>query len=670
MNASKTLMGTLTGLAALTLLSNAAAADFTVTGTVNYVDKSFTYQNGWTGAKPEMPARLAHVEVVNATTGAVLGTAITGLDGSYTINAVGSGTANVKVRAISKSHAFGSSVLRVTNASGQNYSIETPVWTAWDLTTDLNGGTLVSQLMTAGSKQGNPFNILDQMVSGMRYVKAMGSGNPSVNLRSVWPGGGGSFASGTKATIADDDGYDDIVQLHEFGHVIHNHYSDNDSPGGTHFISDSDQDPSLPVGEGWARFFARPVRHSDGNFDPALYRDAHPGSTTGGNPLKLRFENQAPYGSSIRGEADEGAVANVLWDVIDATFTDDKSPGSDDDPVDGSLLFANGQTGDELLWDAFVGPVKTKPNTTIRDHWNGIFSFGDPGLTSELVSAFDGLEMRFYNDSLEPNNSVQTATPVSLSSAWSGVRTLYYSSANPAVPGEGDSDFYSFDVCAGAVLDIATRYPGGAGDAKTYVDPYITLRRPDGTIFGQNNDGGIGRNAMLANVLTDASGTWTVEVKTIHNYRKTGSYNLKVQQISGPGGLCPCCPLNGDISALSLTLGGTQALTITAGAQHAGKWYWLLGSATGTSPGLATPAGVLPLNYDGYFAYTLSNPNLVPLTGSLGLLDGQGDATAQFSLPAGSSLSLAGLTLHHAYAVLGSLSTDMVSNAIPIALTF
>ena len=54
----------------------------------------------------------------------------------------------------------------------------------------------------------------------------------------------------------------------------------------------------------------------------------------------------------------------------------------------------------------------------------------------------------------------------------------------------------------------------------------------------------------------------------------------------------------------------------------------------------------------------------------LGLLDGQGQATAQFSLPPGSSLSLAGATLNHAYAVidLKVLAFDLASNAVPLTL--
>lgn len=122
--------------------------------------------------------------------------------------------------------------------------------------------------------------------------------------------------------------------------------------------------------------------------------------------------------------------------------------------------------------------------------------------------------------------------------------------------------------------------------------------------------------------------------------------------------------------SVSLNAGGAQALQLNAGAEHAGALYLLLGSASGTAPGLPHGNFVLPLNLDAYLLFTLGNPNAAPLAHSLGVLGANGKAQAQWSLPPGADPSLAGILLHHAYALieLPSLALDFVSVPAPLAL--
>ena len=131
-----------------------------------------------------------------------------------------------------------------------------------------------------------------------------------------------------------------------------------------------------------------------------------------------------------------------------------------------------------------------------------------------------------------------------------------------------------------------------------------------------------------------------------------------------------CQPLSADLGGVSVSLGGVQTLSLDAGSASAGMLHLLLGTVTGTSPGLPSGTFVLPLNFDPYTNYTLNNPNIPPLTNSLGALDGSGQATASFSLPAATTANLVGVTAHHAYAVLSPFTgeTTLVSNAIPVEL--
>jgi hypothetical protein len=121
------------------------------------------------------------------------------------------------------------------------------------------------------------------------------------------------------------------------------------------------------------------------------------------------------------------------------------------------------------------------------------------------------------------------------------------------------------------------------------------------------------------------------------------------------------------VPTLSLTTGGSIGLDLDAGPNHPLLWYWLFGSAKGTSPGTPLPGGfTLPLNTpDFYFDFTLFNPNTL-LANSLSLLDGTGRSTSTFTLPANLSPALAGVMLSHAFVTFAPF--DFVSNAVTFVL--
>ncbi len=108
-------------------------------------------------------------------------------------------------------------------------------------------------------------------------------------------------------------------------------------------------------------------------------------------------------------------------------------------------------------------------------------------------------------------------------------------------------------------------------------------------------------------------------------------------------------PLRGDAARISVAQGGTDTFTIDAGASHAGANYLLLGSLSGTVPGIAAGNLLLPLNPDPYFTLSLGGLTGGPFHGFVGTLDAAGSATAQLILPPNGLPSLAGITLHHAF---------------------
>ncbi|MEO0651198.1 MAG: hypothetical protein AAFZ65_11030 [Planctomycetota bacterium] len=683
-----------TAALAATLLAPLAAADLTVTGQANYVDRAFTFNGGFTGAEPELPIRFADVRVINLANGQTLASSATLDDGSFSVVVPGSGSANIAVRILARTTRFGASA-RVTNSGNATYTVQSPDFNGLSLSGSLDVGTIVSQKLTANNRVGNPFNILDAIVDGSLWLESVGAGPLPVTVRSIWPGGSGSFAQFSTFTMADDDGYDDLVQLHEFGHVVHNLYSDSDSPGGFHTFGDSDQEPRLAFGEGLATAFAGAVRNFVGVDDPSFYLDALGTGATGPFTASLRMsmENGSPFANNTRGEANEGAVFCTLYDLVDTTTTLDGSGSTDDDPVDGSFLFNGGLTGDDLIWRSLTGPVATASNSTIRDMVYGLFTPGDPGFGDEIIDVFDGWRMRFFEDADEPNETQATAAPLQVNGGWSPIRTLYDTTGGAFAPGDGDRDFYAVEIEDGAVFSVETRYPNGFGDAGTYADPSLRVYRPDGSFFAIDDNSGVGRNALIADQTADQGGTWFVEVFTNDNVRRTGSYEVRVEasvdcngngvsdldeifgnpllDIDQNGQLDACQSLTVDVASLGITLGGTQNLTLDAGPSEAGKFYWVLGTTSGTSPGLPLGSVTLPLNVDAYTNFLIQSPNAPPLLDGFGVLDAQGTAAARFELPAGSSFGLIGTVAEHAFVTINfDTSIGFASNTVPLIFTF
>jgi hypothetical protein len=126
----------------------------------------------------------------------------------------------------------------------------------------------------------------------------------------------------------------------------------------------------------------------------------------------------------------------------------------------------------------------------------------------------------------------------------------------------------------------------------------------------------------------------------------------------------------GDLAAsthtMSVATGGNVALSIDAGAAHAGKNHLVLGCLDGAGPrGLRAGGVTLLLGPDAYFWLTLSFPNTV-IANSLGVLDPAGRATATVKVPPLPG-ALVGARFYHAYVVFTS-RIDYASTPVPLTL--
>lgn len=146
-----------------------------------------------------------------------------------------------------------------------------------------------------------------------------------------------------------------------------------------------------------------------------------------------------------------------------------------------------------------------------------------------------------------------------------------------------------------------------------------------------------------------------------------GEYLLFVLDLYGCLGLALpvtyAVSLEAEPASLSAMQGGTQQLRLDAGPDQAGRSYVVLGSASGTEPGLALGAGLLPLNPDGYFFLTLNAP-LGAMQGFQGTLDAYGRARASLTIRGGDP-TLIGLMLHHVFVV---PDTGFASNPVSLEI--
>lgn len=128
--------------------------------------------------------------------------------------------------------------------------------------------------------------------------------------------------------------------------------------------------------------------------------------------------------------------------------------------------------------------------------------------------------------------------------------------------------------------------------------------------------------------------------------------------------------LQADRNLLSISAGGSQTLSIDAGVANARRLYVVLGSITGTKPGIKIGSLLLPLNQDPYLTFTMTAPNNVPLLSGVSFLDAQGRGKATFHIPPGTPAKFNGLGFDHAFLVLDFVkgTVTFASNAVPARL--
>lgn len=217
---------------------------------------------------------------------------------------------------------------------------------------------------------------------------------------------------------------------------------------------------------------------------------------------------------------------------------------------------------------------------------------------------------------------------------------IFTSTKNVTGTGAGwySSDAISVALNAGNYYIIAVSFSG----TNTY---YYNVGDSELTSFGSYVHGyAIGTHPLPPTI------TSSVNDQAIYHQRLT----------TAPGGP----PLTVDVTTLSEATGGRATFTLNAGVVNANRNYILLGSVSGTVPGIKLPGGlILPLNYDIFTTLTITLANTSPFMNFQSTLDGAGMSWAVFDT-LGPIPGTAGLTFSFAYAC--NPPWDFVSNPVQI----
>ncbi len=131
----------------------------------------------------------------------------------------------------------------------------------------------------------------------------------------------------------------------------------------------------------------------------------------------------------------------------------------------------------------------------------------------------------------------------------------------------------------------------------------------------------------------------------------------------------PAPQLVADRTEMSAKTGGWQHFDLNADPQRGGQGYIILGSISGTEPGVQFQGFTIPLNYDVYTEFCLTRPNAGFIRNQLGKLDAAGYASADFWVPANLAKDLVGLEITHCAVVVKQGKITGVSNPARLVLT-
>ena len=314
-----------TGTTTRTVTATGTTTTVTVSGRITYERVPFA-NPGAAGSASGLdyagtfaaPARSVVVELVDASSQAVLATATTDDDGNYALQSPAN--TGVFVRAKAQVRTAGAGDIRVLNDLNSNalYVLDSSTFNSGtaSLTRNLladSGWPDFGGTRYAGTRAAAPFAIADTMYSCVKFFRANVPTPPNLPALDVfWSPEGDSTHYDSEGIHlfgidgSDTDEYDQHVLSHEFQHFLEDATSRSESPGGDH-SSGERLDFRLAFSEGFANAFSGMV------LDDPVYKDSLGQAQGSRFDFDLEASSQPPVGWF-----NEGSVAGLAWDLFDA----------------------------------------------------------------------------------------------------------------------------------------------------------------------------------------------------------------------------------------------------------------------------------------------------------------------------------------------------------------
>jgi hypothetical protein len=202
------------------------------------------------------------------------------------------------------------------------------------------GGALtINMPLEQNANWSAPFNIADNVFDAWLFWQASGGRRLNNTVDVLWTPGSNEDVSNYRSDVftardiviadeaSDPDEWDDSVIIHEFGHMLDDHFSCDDNPGGKHTVDqivDEDGDLvdfELSWGEGYPNYYQSAVRAGRGDPHGSSYIDNNPNTNMIQLVRNLETYDMITAPKSLRNEM---SIAAALWDLSDGGAGDDE----------------------------------------------------------------------------------------------------------------------------------------------------------------------------------------------------------------------------------------------------------------------------------------------------------------------------------------------------------
>lgn len=473
-----------------------------ISGTIRYEDKQYgTY--GFTGETDFKAVRYAPVELVDASNKIVAST-VTDASGFYELSGEGS---NLRVRVLSQLDSSVGTTVSVNDHGGNLYAATSQI----DHASLEENDNVVDITIEVDASIVGAFNMLDVYASATQFIREL-SNAPMPELNVYWqdksnsygtyycftnrysrscPRGKGIYILGGKSSgSGDTDHFDDDVLLHEYAHYLEGMVGAQDSPGGTHYLTENDQDLRLTWSEGLGGFFPAAVKTWLAENHPELL------STTPGLATTYFIDTYGTY-VGISMDINNPTAYFCRGGTSNPCF----SYSSSEIAVAKILIGVMNEFGTQAIWDVYANYMATGTAlpATLETFWDGWMAQRSPAVEelANIKAVFNERHVYYEQDNFEMDNYV-------------GLYRKLDSCVNDNCDGEthhlyheeldGDRDLVAFDARPGQTYLVETLDLSNAADTYLRIlddngnvvfDAYGTMMANDnrpGTVFCEPYD--------------------------------------------------------------------------------------------------------------------------------------------------------------------------------------